>query len=592
MDSSLRFSELDTSIPAKAFSPSFSSYYTKSQYSDIGYNNFQLSAIHKKTSKIKQYETTIYRFETKLQEEKRKANLSIKDSLGKLDDEQSQIENQYFELQEAEKHIRLEKIKSDKLFSEQKLRLLELEDESKRLAQSNEWANSTFSFKKSSTSMTDSVLQMKSQLSQVKMQIRDIRSKIFHYQKELLRVSEAISPVRSQQYILQSRIDEAKSDANETSTKDSSTKSELQKSLKMSVNEQLLSLTKYKTQKKISQLRNQIQELQSAKTTIMNKLLSLRSTVNDSLIQSIREQANQYKEAITKQKKLQNERIYSSRTAISRQLDIEVELDSIRKMKDDIFKQREEIDKVLKTRQDQITDLDKTLMLNDEIVTTGSEAILDELIRKIQAARLEWYRIPSSNSFVSSNTEIDSLAIDQNTYDEEQEIIKQRISDISLEIKEDSKEIEKLKKLLEIENEKQEQLSNAINAIKSRKVIIQTPKILLLNDRISYLQNKIEKRKNKAEKKANNINDLNSSVQQLTNELDLNTHYSFLKSEMFERFLRSMNWLYTQTQNNLKTWRIMRSITLPALNDWETKTLLAAINEVEDLNVRNSILCK
>ena len=52
-----------------------------------------------------------------------------------------------------------------------------------------------------------------------------------------------------------------------------------------------------------------------------------------------------------------------------------------------------------------------------------------------------------------------------------------------------------------------------------------------------------------------------------------------------------MRWLFQMTKNNVKKWRETGSLTMSTLNEWDTKVLLAALNEAEDLYVRYSLIC-
>lgn len=561
-----------------------------SQFLEMDSYRTQLSLIRKKSTKVRLYETKIGNFERKLKEEKRKTTFSMKEALDRLREEENKIEKQFFELQQSQKTIKQQKVQSDKQISEQKLILLELEDESKRLEKSNEWANSTFSFKKSSNSITDSVLQMESQLSMVKMHIKDLRSKIFHYQKELLRISESLSPVRSQQYMLRSRIDEALNN----SYTDSSVKAEFHQSFMLSVNEQLLSLTKFRTENNIKSLLEKINQIQDEKHQVMQKLLSLRSSVNDSLLHSIQDQALQYREASERRRKLELERQNSSHMAISKELDIRIERDSISENKKEIQKQKEEVEKNLKEKKEQIEKLEKIIAIDAEIATSGPEVILDELITKIQRARLDSLKlrhICSQYTQKGKENNENKIEFDESEFDEERNNIDQKIKTILSSLAENDSEMKQLNIQVKKESDSLSQISESISLIETSKPIIKTPKIILLTDLIEDIQENINKLKKKKEKKKKKISSLNENLQSLVIKLDLRRTRNFFKIDATERIERSMRWLFQMTKNNVKKWRETGSLTMSTLNEWDTKVLLAALNEAEDLYVRYSLIC-
>lgn len=562
-----------------------------SQYLKLDSNRSQLSMIQKKSAKIKLYETKISNFERKLKDEKRKTVFIMKEKLDHLRDEENKIEKEFFDLQQSQQTIKQRKAQSDKLISEQKLILLELEDESKRLEKSNEWANSTFLFKKSSNYVSDSVLQMESQLSQVKMKIKDLRSKIFHYQKELLRISESLSPIRSQQYILQSRIDEAQNNKYIESTN----KPEFQKSVMFSLNEQLLSLKKFKTEQSIKNILERINSIQDDKHNVMQKLFALRSSINDSLLKSIQEQVNQYREASARRRKLELDRQFSSHDAISKELDIKIELDSIIDTKKDILRQKEEITKSLKEKNENIARLEKTIAVDSEIVTSGPEAILKKLISSIQSERIEsmklndmysQYTQDKTESFIKS-----SIELGQSEIDDEKDMIDKKIKSVISDIEENNSQIQELNLKVKKENDTISQISESISFAEAHKPIIKTPKIILLNNRIADIQQSINKLKKKKEKKNLKISSLNNTLQSLIMNLDLQKTKNLYKFDVLERFERSMRWLCQMVNNNTRVWRGTGSVSMSTINEWETKVLLAALNEAEDLYVRHSIIC-
>ncbi|OHT04237.1 hypothetical protein TRFO_28351 [Tritrichomonas foetus] len=632
MNSSLHLSDLEQSrqfrysrTPEKSFSTSFSS-----QKSEISAYHSQLSEIQKRTTKVQLYETKIANFERKLKEKKRHSNFSLKETLNHLDEEESKIEKLFYEIQQKQKDIKKRKIASDKTISEQKLKLLELEDESKRLTKSNEWANSTFAIRKSSNPISDAVLQMENQVAQIKMQSRNIRSKIFHYQKELLRISEAISPVRSQQYILRAKIDEALASSPKA---ESPIQNEMQKTVVLSVSEQFLALTKIQTQKNINKLLDRMTEIQDKKHKMTKKILTLKSQVNDSVVQSILDQASQYKEAIARRKKLENERLNSSYNAISKELEIEVERDSIREDWKEVQKQRDDAEKILNEKKELILKLEKNVVLNADIATSGPEAILDELITKIQKARYESIILKRTEALkeTESRNKVDvesniSEVIEndedfQNLMSEEQDIIHENLNNISISLDETNEEIAQLNDQLEKESEffyqddesefSPEASLNFTNSIKSfssmtnftgsltntatnrfRQFIPLSPKMIVLNERIDYIQANIDKAQRKIEKKRNKVSKKEDLLNSLLNQLDLDNTKQFFMHDVFERIERSMKWLSQMTNTGLRTWRQLGSMIMPAINEWDTKVLLAALNEAQDLYVRYSLFCK
>lgn len=593
MYSSLHLSDLDQSRSSKlSKTPDFQRK-NASQFSGIDSNRSQLSIIQKKSAKIKMYETKISNFERKLKDEKRKTVLIVKEKFDHLKDEENRFEKQFFDLQQNQQTIKQRKIQSDKLISEQKLILLELEDESKRLEKSNEWANSTFQFKKSSNYISDSVLQMESQLSQVKMNIKDLRSKIFHYQKELLRISESLSPIRSQQYILQSRIDEVKN--NSQIKEPTNNKPEFQKSIMFSLNEQLLSLKKYKTEQNIKKILERINEIQDDKHQVMQKLFTLRSIVNDSLLKSIQDQVHQYREAFARKKKLELDRQNSSHNAISKELDIKIELDSILEDKKEIMRQKQEITNSLKEKNKNIAELEKIIAVDSEIITSGPEAILKKLISQIQDERIESLKLQETYSqYTQEKNEIfveNSIESFQSEIDDEKDKIDKKIESVVSDIEENNSLMQELNLKVQKENDSISQISDSISFLELHKPIIKTPKIILLNDRIADIQKSINKMKKKNQKKELKISNLNDSLQSLIFQLDLRKTKNFFKYDVLERIERSMKWLCQMVNNNTRIWRGNGSVSISTINEWETKVLLAALNEAEDLYVRHSLIC-
>ena len=432
---------------------------------------------------------------------------------------------------------------------------------------------------------------MESQLSQVKMKIKDLLSKIFHYQKELLRISESLSPIRSQQYILQSRIDEAQNNKYIESTN----KPEFQKSVMFSLNEQLLSLKKFKTEQSIKNILERINSIQDDKHNVMQKLFALRSSINDSLLKSIQEQVNQYREASARRRKLELDRQFSSHDAISKELDIKIELDSIIDTKKDILRQKEEITKSLKEKNENIARLEKTIAVDSEIVTSGPEAILKKLISSIQSERIEsmklndmysQYTQDKTESFIKS-----SIELGQSEIDDEKDMIDKKIKSVISDIEENNSQIQELNLKVKKENDTISQISESISFAEAHKPIIKTPKIILLNNRIADIQQSINKLKKKKEQKNLKISYLNNTLQSLIMNLDLQKTKNLYKFDVLERFERSMRWLCQMVNNNTRVWRGTGSVSMSTINEWETKVLLAALNEAEDLYVRHSIIC-
>ena len=374
-------------------------------------------------------------------------------------------------------------------------------------------------------------------------------------------------------------------------------KGEMQKSVVVSVNEQTLLLTKLQTQKNIKKLQKKIKDVDDREHEVMKKLLNLRAALNDSLIQSINDQAQVYIEAITRRKRLENERQNSAHNAISKELDIQVERDNIREDRKEVMRQMEDTEKILQEKKEMILKLEKALEYNAEIMVSGPEAILEDLINKIREARSESLRIEKRLNPTSSDDEDEKETFSFSEFDlseikKEKIECDNRVKELQNSLHETQSLITQLIDDINNSNAESPRIPKLNTDTKVIRPAIQSPRMTILNRRIAYTLENIEKHQRKVEKKNAKIKKRKELLNSLLTQLDLPKNRNSLKLDTLERIERSLKWLTQMTNTSLRSFRQIGLLTISSLNEWDTKVLLASINEAEDLYIRYSLLCK
>lgn len=518
-------------------------------------------------------------FSQKLKSKKRKFNFLLKENLSKLANEESEIEKQFNLLSERFKDIKMKKEASDQNLSQLKYQLIQLEDEKKQLMKTEKWAENAFLNsvdQNSSTLARNSIFQTLAELDEIKVKSRTLRSKIFFYQKQLLKLSDKVSPINIQIYLIQAKIDYEKE--NKLSNQELSTKK--QNTIKAAVIRQQLEIEKMKLANQVEKMNQRIIEINEEKNQILKKLEPMRSIEKESILKSILEQVNQYEEASLRRKSYQENEVLTVHDSISKELEIKVEIDEMRNEINDVNKQKEQIKNNLAQKKIEINSLQNTLATFN--VEEVSKDPLHDLIIQIKKLRDEENKIAQQvpRQFKIDHSELQKAQQDLEIQYNELKLALQQQLDFNEQMK---KEI--LRRKNNFENKKDQNLNNEV-------IIPETPKIILLKKRIKDIENEISYSHEKTQKRILKIKKKKEKFENNYKELDLGTNQKFLKAEFAIRFERSMNWFLQTIRSQIKLW-FSQSINIPQIvNNWDSKIISAVINETEDFVLKSSIICK
>lgn len=519
-------------------------------------------------------------FNQKLKSKKRKFNFLLKENLTKLANQESEIETQLNTLSEQFKEIKNKKETSDQNITQLKYQLIKLEDEKKQLLKTDKWAEATFlnsPNQNSSALARDSIFQTLEELDEMKIQSRSLRSKIFLHQKQLLKLSDLISPIYVQICLLQSKIDYEKE--NKQNNQELSIRK--QNTIKAAVTKQKLEIERIKLINRVEEMNQKILEIKEEKKQILKKLTPMKLTEKESILKSILEQVSQYEEASLRRKSYQENEIIAVHDSISKEIEIKIEIDEVHNEIIEINRQKEQMKNNVTQKKTEI------ISLQNLLASSNAEEIskdpLHDLIIQIKKLRDEGIKINQQEpkQFTIDHSELQKVQQDLELQYNELKLTLQQQLDFNNQMK---KEILKRKNDFENNNNNQNQ--------KNQPFIQETPKIILLKKRIKNIENELKNIHEKTQKKTLKLNKKKEKFESNLKELDLNKNQSFLKAEFANRFERSMNWFLQTIRSQIKLW-FSQSIDIPQIiNNWDSKIISAVINETEDFIIKSSIICK
>ncbi|OHT05715.1 hypothetical protein TRFO_05877 [Tritrichomonas foetus] len=622
MYTSLHLSDLsDDSVINPTIVPPL--HHGKTLYSSFGGLQSTFFDIQTKTSKIKQFSSQIQRYERRLREEKRRSESEKKKSLYAFDSEVKQLDQRYIDLQQIEKNLLNKRKAVENSISEQKVKLLEIESEFRRITKNNEWANITFAMKENESPISNSILQVKSDLEDVNLKIKNTRHKIFHYQKEILRIAENMTPIKSQNHLLKAKIDEIQADQIDKNY----LQYETQKAIACTIERQRLSYTRSTIEKSINKILDRIIVLKDEKNRTIEKLLNMKAIINDTVVDSIHEQILQYKEATLRKRKLYDERKNSSHISISYELELKIELDSIREDLSIVNKQWQKVAKILNARNYEVNKLEKKLDLNNEFIYFDKEdKKLEALISQIHEKRIEYAKLskmkPKEVDYRLNEDEIKSIK-EKMLLDEIQ--MKSELSDTKIEICELHSQINELNQHIQKKlrrkhhskssissfgsnyshfNDKEKEKSNLTITENSKyhekeeeeeegfeedENMVITPKIILLKENIRDIEHEIEIASIKKEKRVQKLQEKREQINSYLSQLDEYNVRPIIIRDLFDKYDRSLDWLINATFSQLKFWRKLLMPSPQILNDWNIKTLSPSYNEAEGISMKFSL---
>lgn len=541
--------------------------------------NFSLTQYNKDLEKINNYQKKLESFSQKLKSKKRKFNFLLKENISKLANQETEIESQLKTLSDQIKTFKNQKEKSDQDISQHKLLLIKLEDEKNNLNKTEKWAETTFSNssnQNSTFSTRNTIFKTLDEIDEIKKKSRVLRSKIFSYQKRLLKLSDDISPVRVQIYLLQSKIDYE--NENEINNQELSTKT--QNTIKAAVAAQHLTIEKMKLQKQIDQINQRISEIKAEKSQIKKKLTPIKSEEKESILKTILEQVNQYEEASLRRKSYQENKIMSIHETISKELEIKIEIDEIQNELKQVKQQKEEMKNVLIQKKTEINTLQN--MLATYNVQEVKKDPLYDLIVQIKQKREEGIKIETQ--------EPKEFTIDPNELQTARENCDIQYNELKLVVKKQLDFNEQMKKEL---IKRMKELESDKKAAPIQKVVFKdTPKISLLKKRINDMEKEVFMIQQKHQKKLSKISKKQAIFNSDHEKLDLDNNLYFLKSEFANYFERSMSWFLQAIRSQIKLW-FLQNINIPqTIGKWDSKIISAVINETEDFILKSSILCR
>ena len=586
MHSSLHLSDLSNSKPFN-----YSLIEQKRELrNSFGALQSQIASIKLRKNKVDQYSKNLIRYEKRLRQEKRNVESAKQKSFDEYNTEVKDLDQKLIELHQEEKNINERKKEVNIELNEQKLRLLELEDELRRINKTNEWVNLNFSMREGEKSLSREVMNMKNQIDEMNSKIKNSRQKVFHFQKEILQISEGIAPTKARQYQLQIQLEEEKAN----NTDNSILKKGNHYLLLNTVEEQRLAYKKHVIQKEIQLIQNRINKINNETEKLTEKILDVQSHMSPAIIESIMEQVKQYKEATIRKQKLSDDRMKTSHTSISKELEIGIERDVVHEDLEEVNRQRVQVETLIRERQTEIERLEKIIALDEGLnVLDEDDGKLDHLITQIRDQRIEENRL---NSLVLQKVDAKSIALENEEIKAlKAELIENEINiqtEINL-VKNEIKQIERKnrKKFSHIEDVYSSIVEYEENNITVPPYEVQlTPKIVMLRDNIYILESEISEHLSKSSKIYENINLMTKELDKDISKLNLSQTGTFLIHNVIGKLERSLDWLNKCINTQIRALRKVQNPTPEFINEWDNKVLSTSITEAEDLLTRYQLI--
>ena len=586
MHSSLHLSDLSNSKPFN-----YSLIEQKRELrNSFGALQSQIASIKLRKNKVDQYSKNLIRYEKRLRQEKRNVESAKQKSFDEYNTEVKDLDQKLIELHQEEKNINERKKEVNIELNEQKLRLLELEDELRRINKTNEWVNLNFSMREGEKSLSREVMNMKNQIDEMNSKIKNSRQKVFHFQKEILQISEGIAPAKARQYQLQIQLEEEKAN----NTDNSILKKGNHYLLLNTVEEQRLAYKKHVIQKEIQLIQNRINKINNETEKLTEKILDVQSHMSPAIIESIMEQVKQYKEATIRKQKLSDDRMKTSHTSISKELEIGIERDVVHEDLEEVNRQRVQVETLIRERQTEIERLEKIIALDEGLnVLDEDDGKLDHLITQIRDQRIEENRL---NSLVLQKVDAKSIALENEEIKAlKAELIENEINiqtEINL-VKNEIKQIERKnrKKFSHIEDVYSSIVEYEENNITVPPYEVQlTPKIVMLRDNIYILESEISEHLSKSSKIYENINLMTKELDKDISKLNLSQTGTFLIHNVIGKLERSLDWLNKCINTQIRALRKVQNPTPEFINEWDNKVLSTSITEAEDLLTRYQLI--
>lgn len=569
----------------------------------------QFQEVQEKRSKVQQYSQNLKRFENKLNIEKRKGVISKKRSLDQINDEMNLLATKFIDLQQKGREIKEIKEKTEKNLSDQMFKLFQLEDELRQLNKKNDWAETTFSkdlVQQEDEKPSIQILKLQSEIEKLDSSIRNTKQKIFHYQKEMIKISEAMSPTKFQQHQLLNKIDDFNS--SQSSSNSTILDTEEKRSFVNSIEEKRFLYTKTCLENQIKKIQTKIKKIDIEKDTLTEKILGIKAILNESVLNSITEQIKHFKDALRRKERLYEEKLSAAHTAISKELDIKIEKDNVHNDLIDVKKQIDDIKAIVDERNNEISRLEKICAVDEDFLAVdSSDGALKSLIRNIQEQRslnvkLEEdfqnmiFKKLKENDLNFEPTEILNDEIDQSEIEQVKFQVNESELSLANELNVINQDIlflkDELDKTIIAQQEKHESIQTEENNItdnnSSNKEDSFSIKIQFNNEKINELEKDISKITRKKEKKIDKINNIQNQINNLILQLDLSKTYPMFATDFFEKYERSIGWLSKAIKKQIKIWRSLQIFSLQTIDEWDTKVLLASTNEADDLYVRFS----
>ena len=436
----------------------------------------------------------------------------------------------------------------------------------------------------------DEVMNMKNQIDEMNSKIKNSRQKVFHFQKEILQISEGIAPAKARQYQLQIQLEEEKAN----NTDNSILKKGNHYLLLNTVEEQRLAYKKHVIQKEIQLIQNRINKINNETEKLTEKILDVQSHMSPAIIESIMEQVKQYKEATIRKQKLSDDRMKTSHTSISKELEIGIERDVVHEDLEEVNRQRVQVETLIRERQTEIERLEKIIALDEGLnVLDEDDGKLDHLITQIRDQRIEENRL---NSLVLQKVDAKSIALENEEIKAlKAELIENEINiqtEINL-VKNEIKQIERKnrKKFSHIEDVYSSIVEYEENNITVPPYEVQlTPKIVMLRDNIYILESEISEHLSKSSKIYENINLMTKELDKDISKLNLSQTGTFLIHNVIGKLERSLDWLNKCINTQIRALKKVQNPTPEFINEWDNKVLSTSITEAEDLLTRYQLI--
>ena len=531
-----------------------------------------------RSDKANKFHTRLTDFELKLKARKRKFNFSLRESIAKLAEQEKQVEEELETLTKKMQDYKTEKENADERIQNEKLNIIKLQDEKDRLKKTERWADTQFSVYDQNFQSTarDSIFNTINDILQIKEKSRLLRENIFLYQKHIFKLFDDIAPVRTKIHLLNSRI-EAEKD-NKVENSDLSMRAQM--AIQSAVKAQHLSIEKLKVKKHIDEIGNRLDEIKNEKNKILKKLGSIKSYEKEKILNTILEQINQYEEASQRRKNYLDNKSLTVHDAISKELELKIEIDGIHEELSEVNKQKDSLKASLADKRKEIDSLNQVLLSSD-MRDMNIEDPLNDLINQIKMKREEEKQIAliQPREFEIDQEEIeDAKEQYENDYNDLKHILERELK-FNQQIK---KEIQK----------KTEEISQNSSKIEEPQVapIQETTKMISLKKTIKDLEDqyntaltKTDKIKAKIQKKQTKFND---DIE----KLDLPNNRWLFRTTIAEQIERSMGWFLKRIHSQSKELFSPDVNFSQLLNQWDTKTISAILNEAEEFSTKSSLL--